>query len=193
MKAWSQEFRVDCYVDANFAGLFAVEDPQDTTSVKSQTSYVLIFARCPIHWVSKLQKEIALSTLHAKYVALSQSLRDLLPVKELVTELLQGMGIDSGKLKFVSNSTVFEDNNSAIQVANYLKLTPTSKFIALKYHWFRQHVASGEIFISKVKSSHQLADIFTKGLQGEKLLVIRKLLYGWWINICWDIIIDIKK
>ena len=75
---------------------------------------MLTFAGCPIHWVSKLQTEIALSTLHAEYVALSQSLRDLLPVKELVTELLQGMGIDSGKLKFISKSTVFEDNNGAI-------------------------------------------------------------------------------
>ena len=85
---------------------------------------MLTFAGCPILWVSKLQTEIALSTLHAEYVALSQSLRDLLPVKELVTELLQGMGIDSGKLKFISKCTVFEDNNGAIQVATCPKLTP---------------------------------------------------------------------
>ena len=110
----TKEFRVDCYADANFAGLFAVEDPQDTTSVKSRTGYVLTFAGCPILWVSKLKTEIALSTLHAEYVALSQSLKDILPVKELVTELLQGMRIDSGKLKFISKSTVIEDNNSAI-------------------------------------------------------------------------------
>ena len=139
---------------------------------------MLTFAGCPIPWVSKLQTEIALSTLHAEYVALSQSLRDLLPVKELVTELLQGMVIDSGKLRFVSKSTVFEDNSSAIQVATCPKLTPTSKFIAVKYHWFRQHVESGEIHITKVESSQQLADIFTKGLQGEKFLSIRKLLCG---------------
>ena len=31
----------------------------------------------------------------------------------------------------------------------------------------------------KVESSKQLADIFTKGLQGEKFLAIRKLLCGW--------------
>ena len=140
---------------------------------------MLTFAGCPILWVSKLQTEIALSTLHAEYVALSQSLRDLLPVKELVKELLQGMGIDSGKLKFVSKSTVFEDKNGAIRVATCPKLTPTSKFIAVKYHWFRQHVESGEIHIVKVESSKQLADIFTKGLLGEKFLAIRKLLCGW--------------
>ena len=91
----------------------------------------MTFVRCPILWVSKLQTEIALSTLHAEYVALSQCLRDLLPVKEFVIELLEDMGLNSGKLKFNSKSTVFEDNNGAIRVATCPKLTPTSKFIAV--------------------------------------------------------------
>ena len=139
----------------------------------------MTFAECPILWASKLQTEIALSTLHAEYVALSQSLRDLLPIKELVIELLGGMGVDSRRLKFISKSTIYEDNNGAIRVATCPKLTPTSKFIAVKYHWFRQHVESGSFHIVKVESSKQLADIFTKGLQGEKFLAIRMLLCGW--------------
>ena len=89
------------------------------------------------------------------------------------------MGLESGKLRFTSKSTVYEDNNGAIRVAICPKLTPTSKFIAVKYHWFRQHVESGEIHIVNVESSKQLADIFTKGLLREKFLAIRKLLCGW--------------
>ena len=38
---------------------------------------------------------------------------------------------------------------------------------------------SGEVEIVKVESSKQLADIFTKGLQGDKFVAIRKLLCGW--------------
>eukprot|EP00957_Ditylum_brightwellii_P053120 4027895-Ditylum_brightwellii.AAC.1 len=57
--------QVNCFADANFAGLFSVEDPQDVTSVRSRTSCVLTFAGCPILCVSKLQTEVALSTLHA--------------------------------------------------------------------------------------------------------------------------------
>ena len=34
--------RVDCYVDADFAGLFAVENNQDLISVKSRTGYVVL-------------------------------------------------------------------------------------------------------------------------------------------------------
>ena len=173
--------QVNCFADADFAGLFSVENPQDPVSVRSRTGYVLTFAGCPILWVSKLQTEIALSTLHAEYVALSQSLRDLIPTRDLVTELMKGLWRkDKEKqIKFVSKSTVYEDNAGAIRVASCPKLTPTSKFIAVKYHWFRQHVESGDIKIEKVESSNQLADIFTKGLQGESFTNIRKLLCGW--------------
>eukprot|EP00957_Ditylum_brightwellii_P036433 2758629-Ditylum_brightwellii.AAC.1 len=139
--------QVNCFVDADFARLFSVVDPQDVTLVRYRTGYVLAFARCPILWVSKLQTEVALATLHAEYVALSQSFRDLLPTKDLITEVVEGMWQkDKHKeLKLVSKSTVYEDNNGAIRVTSYPKMTPTSKFIAIKYHLFRQHVESGEV------------------------------------------------
>eukprot|EP00957_Ditylum_brightwellii_P072762 5530232-Ditylum_brightwellii.AAC.1 len=49
--------QVNCFSDADFAGLFSAENPQDVTSVRSKTGYVLTFAGCPILWVSKLQTE----------------------------------------------------------------------------------------------------------------------------------------
>ena len=55
--------RVDCYVDADFAGLFAVENNQDPISVKSCTQYVILYKGSPLLWVSKLQAQIALSTM----------------------------------------------------------------------------------------------------------------------------------
>eukprot|EP00957_Ditylum_brightwellii_P045867 3479421-Ditylum_brightwellii.AAC.1 len=78
--------QVNCFVDADFTGLFIVEYLQDVTSVRSRNGYVLTFAGRPILWISKLQIEVALSALHAEYVALSQSLRALLPTKDLITE-----------------------------------------------------------------------------------------------------------
>ena len=147
--------------------------------MKSRTGYVITFAGCPLLFVSKLQTEVALSTLHAEYVALSQSLRDLLPLKSLITEVFTRLNIDTSKMTVTSKSTVYEDNNGARTVATCPRLTPTSKLIATKYHWFRQHVESGEIDIKRVDSKNQLADIFTKGLQGNIFVAIRKLLCGW--------------
>ena len=90
--------------------------------------------------MSKLQTELALSTLHSEYVALSHSVRALLPLKSLIKEVIDNLGIDNENLKFVSSSTIYEENNGAIVMATSPSMTPTSKHIDVKYHWFRQHV-----------------------------------------------------
>ena len=184
----SNRMQMDCYVDADFAGLYRYEDAQDPVCAKSRTGFVITFANCPIMWVSKLQQEVALSTLHAEYIALSQSLRELLPLKELAREVLEGAGQDSSKLKVVTKSSVFEDNQGTIQVATCPKMTPTSKFIAVKYHWFRQHISNGNgdpnrmIEIKKIDGKVNPADIFTKSVQGsygQHFQDLRMILCGW--------------
>ena len=84
--------------------------------------------------------EISISTLHSEYVTLSFSVRALLTLISHIKEITDNIGIDSEKLKFVSSSTIYEDNNGAIAVATSPSVTPTSKQISVKYHWFRQHV-----------------------------------------------------
>ena len=59
----SKKLVVDCYADADFAGLWGHEDPQDPICARSRTGFVVTFANCPLLWVSKLQKEIDISTL----------------------------------------------------------------------------------------------------------------------------------
>ena len=71
---------LDCYVDADFAGLLGYEDEQDPVSVKSRTGFTLTLFGCPIIWQSKLQTEIALSSTAAEYVAFSMAMRELLPL-----------------------------------------------------------------------------------------------------------------
>ena len=83
-------------------------------------------------------------------------------------------------MKLVSSSTVYEDNNGAIVVATSPRMTPTSKLISVNYHWFRKNVGK-EFVIWKIESENQKADSFTKGLQGQIFVRIRKLLFG-----CYD-------
>ena len=99
----SKKLVVDCYADADFAGLWGHEDPQDPICTRSRTGFVVTFADCPLLWVSKIQTEIALSTLHSEYVALSHSVRALIPLKSLIKEVIDNLGIDSKNLKFVSS------------------------------------------------------------------------------------------
>ena len=111
-------------------------------------------------------------------MTLSHSVRALISLKSLIKEVIDNLGIDSENLKFVSSSTIYEGNNGAIVVAKSPRMTPTSKHIAVKYHWFRQHVGK-EFVIRKIESENQKAYIFTKGLQGQIFVRIRKLLLGW--------------
>ena len=83
----TKELKVDCYPDADFAGLWPYEDDQNPTCVKSRTGFVITLSDCPVLWQSKLQTEIAMSTMEAEYVALSASCRELFPIVDLAKEL----------------------------------------------------------------------------------------------------------
>ena len=82
---------------------------------------------------------------------MSNSVRALLPLKSLIKEVIDNLGIDSENLKFVSSSTVYEVNNGAIVVTKIPRMTPTSNHIAVKYYWFRHYVGKGFV-IRKIKS-----------------------------------------
>ena len=75
----------------------------------------------------------------------SYSIRSLTPLKIHIKEVIENLGIDIEKLKFVSRSTVYEDNNGATVVAKSSSMTPTSNHIAVKYHWFRWHVGKESV------------------------------------------------
>ena len=110
-------------------------------------------------------------------MTLSHYVRALLPLISLIKKVIDNLGIDSYKLKFVSSSNIYDDNNGAIVVAKSSRMIPKSKHIAIRYHWFRQHVGK-EFVIWKIESENQKADIFTKGLQGEIFLRLIKFLCG---------------
>ena len=159
----SKEFRLDVYVDSDFAGLWRQEDDQDPVCVKSRTGFVILLAGCPLLWQSKLQGQVALSTMEAEYIALSTSLRSLLPLKTLVGEVAASL-MENSTFLTTTYSSVFEDNNGALLLAQSPRITPRSKHIAVPYHFFREHVTNGTLQILKVASEVNPADLFTKGL-----------------------------
>jgi hypothetical protein len=171
---------IDCYVDADFAGLWPHEDKNDPTCVKSRTGFVICISDCPVIWSSKLQTDIATSTMEAEYNGLSLCMRDLLPFKRLFLAVANGIGLADDVLT-TFKTTVWEDNNGALTLAKMEpgRMTPRSKHYAVKYHWFRSHLSPNQVEIDKIDTNLQKADIFTKGLRTDKFRVIRKLLCGW--------------
>ena len=170
---------LDCYVDADFAGLWGYEDDQDPVAVKSRTGFTLTLFGCPIIWASKLQTEITLSSTAAEYVAFSMAMRELLPMRRLLHEMGTKLGMKLLTTSLV-RSTVFEDNQGCLSLVNVPKMSTKNKYLALKYHFFRAHIGESKGIIAKyIKTTEQKADIFTKGLPAEQFKHIRKLLIGW--------------
>ena len=168
---------VECYVDADFAGGWDKADSGNPEAVLSRTGYVLMYANCPVLWCSKLQTEIALSTTEAEYIALSQSMREVIPFMTLLQEIDNIFSTNTNKARF--HCKVFEDNNSCISLATSEKFSPRTKHIALKYHHFRRYVTEKLIEILPIDTKEQLADIFTKPLDEDLFLYLRGKQSGW--------------
>ena len=75
---------MECYVDAEFSGGWTQDDSDNAENVLSQTGYVIIYAGCPINFVSKLQTKISLSTSESEYIALSQDWQEVIPLIKLL-------------------------------------------------------------------------------------------------------------
>ena len=125
---------IECFVDADFAGGWSQADADSAENVMSRTGFVIMYAGCPVIWMSKLQTEIALSTAEAEYIALSQAMRTVIPLMNMLIEINCIFDIPMPKPQV--HCKVFEDNRSAITIAEANKFTPRTKHIALKYHHF---------------------------------------------------------
>ena len=134
---------------------------------------------CPVHWVSKLQDSVTCNVTEAEFVALSQAMKELLPMREFLAELQTNMELGSENAAAVK-STVFEDNNGALRMATSPKMSPRTEWIAIECHFFADQIGEEKgIVIEKIDTEKQTADIFTKGMEMGKFQSLRKMLCGW--------------
>jgi hypothetical protein len=173
------EKSLECYSDADFAGNWnKIECEYNRDTARSRTGYIIKYAGCPLVWGSKLQTEIALSTTESEYISLSTSLREVIPLMELIREL-EGVGfaIKSDPPRVYCEA--FEDNEGALEMARSPKMRPRTKHINIKYHHFRDAVTKGDIMIYAIDTKEQQADIFTKPLDQKSFIYLRGLIMGW--------------
>ena len=169
----------DCWVDADFAGNWQQRDAHiDPMTSKSRSGWLVHFAGAPITWASKMQTITAMSTTEAEYIALSTSLREVIPMMGMLQEAREhGLQVDYLPPKV--HCTVFEDNSSALELARLPKIRPRTKHINQSFHHFRGHLEHQEMSIQATHTDAQLADILTKPLPEAPFVRHRKAIMGW--------------
>jgi hypothetical protein len=165
------------YVNADFTGGWLQADADNAENVPSCTSYILMYANCPILWVSRLQMEIALSTAEAEYIALSQLLCNVIPIFTLLKAINKVFPVHVKTPTFVCK--VHADNQLCITMATLQKFTLCTKHISLKYHHFCSHIKSSTIKLTYCRTTEQKTNLLMKPLANDLLFKLGFMLCSW--------------
>ena len=169
----------EVYADADFCGNFVPHQaPRDPDTARSRSGFIIFYARCPLHWQSKLQTEFALSTTEAELISMSQALRAALPIMEIIKELRHAGFPLLPDLPAVK-CRLFEDNNGAIELATTTKIRPRTRYINVKWFHFRSYYERKELDILPCDTDDMVADYLTKGLPREPFERHRFTVAGW--------------
>ena len=175
----SKDLNLKCYADADFIGNYCKGTAHlDVSTSKSRTGFIIFFCDCPIIWASKLQTCIALSSCESEYYALSQALREVIPIMRLLQEIHDKKFIGTYVPPKV-HCKAFEDNLGALHMATIHKMRPRTKHINQTYHHFRSHVRNGDVTVHAISTCDQIADIFTKPLDQNTFVKLRRKYLKW--------------
>jgi hypothetical protein len=152
---------MECWVDAAYASEWSSKSAvTDANTDRSRMGYFITYADCPMHWASKMETEIALSSAEAEYIAPSQDMREVLPIIWLIEEAKQqGIQLLDGPPKI--HCKLFQDNAGAIEIDNVPKMRPRTKNLNIKHYHFREEVKKGIVCIWHTSREEQMADILT--------------------------------
>ncbi|CAM9677297.1 unnamed protein product, partial [Chrysoparadoxa australica] len=148
------DFR-NCYQSPLFATSYVDADFAESPDRRSTTGYLHRLGSAAIAWGSKRQTLVTKSTAEAEYVALSYAGSDALHFGRLLSELT---GTPFAPV------CMYEDNASAIALAQGTVHKSRAKHIDIHFHWIRDRINKRHLIVKSIDTHQQLADIFTKGL-----------------------------
>ena len=155
------------YYSAKSPELFIYADASYGTHIdgRSQTGYFISVGEGSAHvfcYAGKQKSCVATGSMEAEYVALTKAAKKLIHLRLLLSEL----GFPQN-----SPSIAFEDNKSAIDLANAPELTKNSKHIAIRHHYIRDLVQTKQVTIRYIPTAQQTADLLTKPITSKPLFL----------------------
>ena len=140
--------------------LFAYSDSSyaEEKDLKSVGGYVTMCGGAAVSWKSTKQPIIAQSSMEAEYIAIAETAKEIEWFRKHQLEFFPNPTISE------SPTVIFEDNQSAIKLANNPIHSNRSKHINMRYHKIQELVANKIIDIQYLPTSDMVADIMTKSL-----------------------------
>ena len=147
------------YSDADWVG--------DVDTRRSTSGYVFQIGSTTVSWSSRKQATVAKSSTEAEYVELSSATQEAVWLRRLMEDL--GREMDAP-------TTIYEDNQGAIELAKNAKYNNRTKHIDICHHFVRERVVSNEFQVIYCPTKDMIADIMTKGLGKLSFEKLRNLL-----------------
>ncbi|CAL9013240.1 unnamed protein product [Prunus brigantina] len=146
--------RIVGYADAGY-----LSDPHQG---RSQTGYVFTCGGTAISWRSTKQTLVATSSNHSEILALHEASRECVWLRSMIRHIRSTCALPSA----TNTPTILNEDNAACiaQIAGgYIKGDRT-KHISPKFFYTHELQKSQEIKVRQIRSSDNLADLFTKSL-----------------------------
>jgi hypothetical protein len=147
------------YSDADWAGC------PDTR--RSTSGYCVYLGDNLVSWSSKRQTTVLQSSAEAEYRAVAHAVAECCWIRQLLGELHQPLAWAT---------MVFCDNVSTVYMASNPVQHRRTKHIEIDIHFVREKVSLGQVRVLHVPSTHQYADIMTKGLSSQMFSEFRSNL-----------------
>ena len=145
-KDWDFGWTLEMFSDSDWAG--------DKDNRKSVSGYFLILLGVLITWKSRQQKTVRISSSEAEWIALSEAVKEIL----YVVQLLEALGI-----KVKEPVTVRVDNMGTIFMSKNTTQTKRTKHVDVRANFIYGHVDedTGICEVVFVRSEENKSDIFT--------------------------------
>ena len=135
------------YSDADWAG--------DLDTRHSTSGFVFQIQSDTVSWCSKRQPTVSKSSTESEYIALSGACQEAVWLRRLLADI---------GLEQKGPSTIYEDNQGAIELTKNPRFHNRTKHIDVSFHYIREQVNLKTVSVKYCPTNLMLADIMTKGL-----------------------------
>ena len=119
-----------------------------------------------VSWKSQKHTCTALSTSEVEYVALAGAAQEATWIRQLLEDLCE---------RQCYPTVIYEDNQSAIHIAQNPQYHSKTNHIDIKFHYVREKIQDDTVNLQYCPTTRMIADFMMKGLTYEKFLRLRTM------------------